>query len=162
MFRLSARITFRPDVGRYARRFNEVRKQAGKVGALFWWATYLRKHFEPGGKGRYGYKPRLGDKPKKGKRKKPRTTPYLVVSGHARDRATGTRPGIKAFPARTRIELFTPDYIPQNPRRANMPHMAREIFTVRPGEQMQIERAMLKHAERAMKRMGETRTVIIR
>jgi hypothetical protein len=154
---IRTKITYRPKLT--ARLLREIAPAVNRAGGLYWLGHFLPKHFAPGAEGRYGYQPRVTQQEKETRRG---YSPLpLVKTGATAQQAKASRQGVRGFPSRTRIELYTPDYIPQYPRRRKMPHMADEIFRVLPDEQRAIERAEQRFAEKQLRRRGRSHTVII-
>jgi len=157
---LRSTITFDPDPGRYARRFDRVRSLAHKAGGDYWVNSILKRHFRAGAATKYGYRPR-GAKYMRQKQRQGYGRLPLVMTGDTREAATRTTVGVRGFPSRTTIRLFTPSYIPQRPRRANVPNMAAEIFAITPDEIRRIERVEQRVAEKLLQRMKAPHTVHI-
>ncbi|MHC4179686.1 MAG: hypothetical protein ACYSWU_19410 [Planctomycetota bacterium] len=156
-FIMRAKITYRPRLT--ARLFREIAPMVNRAGGLYWLGHFLPKHFETRAAGPYGYKPRITQEEKE--KRRGYSPLALVKTGDTARQAKASRQGVRGFPSRTRIELYTPDYIPQKPRRRKMPHMAAEIFKILPGEQRQIERAEQQYAEKQLRRRGRPHTVRI-
>lgn len=163
MMILRSKMEFRPDPGKYARRFAKVRSQAHKAGGDYWVSRILQRHFRPGAATRYGYRPRSPEYHKR-KRRDARRGLYmavpLVLTGETQNRATEPPVGVRGYPSRTTLRLSTPKYIYQQPP-PNQPDMAAEIFALIPSEVRKIEQVEQRVAEKLLKQMKAPHTVTI-
>ena len=157
MFIMKAKIT---DDARVTKRvMRQVINETHKHGGVLWVTRFLPKHFTHPAEGPYGYKPRITQEEKE--KRKGYSPLALVKTGATARQAKASRGGVRGFPTRTRIELYTPHYIYQRPRRRKQPHMAAEIFKVLPKELWHIERSEQRYAERLLRRRGRPHTVRI-
>lgn len=157
MILMRAKITYDPKIT--ARLLRELAPATHRAVGLYWLGHFLPRHFTAGAAGQYGYQPRVTQKEKE--TRKGYSPLPLVKTGATKRQAIASRQGVRGFPTRTRIELYTPSYIPQHPRRRKMPHMAAEIFKVLPGEHRQIDRAGQQFAEKQLRRRGRKNIVRI-
>jgi len=159
-------ITFEPPASRYGRKLPEVTRAAFRAGMLYWHRTFAPKHFQPGAAEKYRHKRRT--------KKYQRTKRILAARGKVRDggrldlvhsgltrRKVLARPYIRAYPKRATLHMATPSYVRMVPNRSNHPHMAKEITAVTPQERVQLMQVIGTEAERQLKAIRDTRTVVI-
>lgn len=112
--------------------------------ANYWWRHFLKRHFEPGAAGKYGYQARTEQWRarkrqlfERGYAKAPDQD--LVFRGEMQENL-GSYVDIRAYPTRFSATMHGPRYVTMTPRDPTKPNLGKEVTTLAPEEEDQMGR----------------------
>ena len=120
--------------------WRDVMRNSHREVGRYWLKNILPKHFEPGARARYGYKPRT-ERYMRSKAKTRHGTTDLVYTGRARDQLQSTGV-VRGFPSRTTVTMLSPNYMPTNQltsAKRNQPFMVGEFLQLTEDDRVELE-----------------------